>query len=289
LPVSTSIAIFFKRIIIECLGVAEGRLNELDNRAGFAQDIRDFGRFQIEAKEGQDMRKFKRGLVCIVLLCVAGVLAGCAQTAKTLFEDSFENVALGRYPGENGWQNLFSGRSGYVSDAVAHAGSKSFRLESRSVWSRTDYVPLAEIPDRLSYEASVYTDPTPGRSAFVGFVEAFANMGPVYHNFSINSGDGSTGKVRFHAIPSKPYIELCAFSVGSWVTVRADLNFTNLTADLWVDGEPVARDVAIAPKEFDDPSYGHVVLDKWGATEYNWAGSDTGVIYIDDVRIWAPK
>ncbi|MHC4369290.1 MAG: hypothetical protein ACYSW8_16905, partial [Planctomycetota bacterium] len=70
-----------------------------------------------------------------------------------------------------------------------------------------------------------------------------------------------------------------------WLTVRADLDYTTRTARLWLDGEIVATGIPILPKEFDDPSYGHVVLDKFGITEYNWAGGGTGVIYVDDVRI----
>jgi len=233
------------------------------------------------------MKNLKAKSACLILCVFVTVFCGCAPRTTTLFEDSFENISVGKYPSGTGWRNLFSGRNAYVSDSVAHAGSKSFRLESHPNWSRTDYVALTEIPDRLTYEASVYADPTPGRSAFVGFVEAFANMGPVYHNFRIYSGDGSTGKVMFHAQPNKPYTELGRFSVDRWVRVRADLDFTNLTANLWVDGKLLARDVNIAPKEFDDPSYGHVVLGKWGATEYNWRGGGTGVIYIDNVRICA--
>jgi len=236
-----------------------------------------------------------------LLLCAIFILSGsgCGSgkevpkeadaTGTLMFEDGFESIAVGDYPDKNGWQNLFSRKTAIVSNDRAHSGSKSLRLESRANRSRTDYVPLPEIPDRLTYEASVYADPIPGRSAFIGFVESFGNMGPVYLNFSVWSGDGSVGKVLFHRIPNQPYMELTKFQVGTWVTVRADLDFASHKANLWVHGELIARNVAIAPKEFDDPSYGHVVLGKFGVTETNWAGGGTGMIYVDDVRISSGK
>jgi hypothetical protein len=75
--------------------------------------------------------------------------------------------------------------------------------------------------------------------------------------------------------------------VADWVTVRADLDFAAQTADLWLDGVMVAAGVPIEPKEFDDPIWGHVVLDRFGAAEYNWIGGGIGVIYVDDVDVVA--
>ena len=229
--------------------------------------------------------KIFEGLVFIVVLAF-----GCSSAnAVTLpFEDDFENIAIGDNPDENGWKNLFSGVSAYVSDAVAHTGSRSFRRESYAGWSRTDYVPLSEVPDLFSYEVSVYPDPTPGHSgAMVGFVEAFGNQGPVYNRFTITCLVGSIGAVEFsQGGVDWERTDIGEFSVGDWVNVRADLNFKTLTADLWLDGELRVTGFPILPKEFDDGVYGHVVLNKWGATQYNWGGGGTGVVYIDDVRIY---
>ena len=210
-------------------------------------------------------------------------------TAPTdIFFDDFENIAIGDYPDENGWEVLFSGKSAYVSDAVAHTGTKSFRLESYSTWSRTDYVSFPELPDRLSYEVSIYPDPTPPiRAMWIGFPEAFGNQGPFYNRFNIHVSDGSAGTVVFtKGVPGSQYIDVGEFTVGDWVTVRADLDFTSLTANLWLNGELAVTNVAITPKEFEHTGFGHVTLSKFGATEYNWSGGGSGVFYIDDVRIY---
>ncbi len=226
-----------------------------------------------------------RFLVFSVLLLV---LVNPANSITLPFEDGFENIAVGDYPDENGWRNLFSGRSAYVSEEVAHSGRRSFRLESYSSWARTDYVSIPEIPDRLSCELSVLPDPNPDRPVCVGFVEAFGNLNPSYNKFRIYSGDGSIGSVHFNPGFGLPGVELSNFNVGDWVTVKADYDFTNLVADLWLNGQLLATDVPIVPREFydADPRYRRdVILSKWGVLESNWGGGGTGVIYIDDVRI----
>lgn len=228
--------------------------------------------------------KILEGLVLIVVLAFK---CSSAYAVTLPFEDGFENIAIGDYPDENGWQNLFSGVSAYVSDQAAHSGSRSFRLESYSTWSRTDYVSLPELPDRLSYEVSVYPDPAPPiRAMWIGFPEAFGNQGPFYNRFNIQVSDGSAGTVVFtKGVPGSQYIDVGEFTVGDWVTVRADLDFTSLTANLWLNGELAVTNVAITPKEFEHTGFGHVTLSKFGATEYNWSGGGTGVFYIDDVSL----
>ena len=50
----------------------------------------------------------------MVILAVV-LFMGTNLFAVTLpFEDGFENISVGDYPDENGWQNLFSGKTAYV-------------------------------------------------------------------------------------------------------------------------------------------------------------------------------
>lgn len=187
---------------------------------------------------------------------------------------------------ETGWQNLFSGVSASVTDVIAYEGDKSFKLISWPTWSRTDYVALSPIPDRLKCKVSVYCDPTPERSVYIGFPAAFGNQGPFFNRIVINSGDGTTGIVLFTPRGSGSVTtELGQFEVGSWCTVRADFDYKNLVADFWLDGERVATKTTIFPREFDTWDYGHVVLNKWGVSQYNWPGGGTGTIYIDAVSL----
>ena len=229
----------------------------------------------------------KRVFLILSVFLLALVRIGYGDIALP-FEDGFENISLNDYPNENGWQNLFSGVTAYVSDEQAHSGTRSFRLQSSPTWSRTDYVPLPELPDLFRYEISVYPDANPPvRSVWVGFPEAFGNEGPFYNRFRITVWDGSRGEVTFTpGIPGSAYTTVGEFTVGTWVTVRADLDFTSLTADLWLNGELAITDAEITPKEFHHAGFGDVTLNKFGATEYNWtAGAGTGVIYIDDVKL----
>jgi hypothetical protein len=141
------------------------------------------------------------------------------------------------------------------------------------------------LPDLFSYEVSVFTDPIPGRATRVGFCEAFGNQGPFYNFFGINSQDGLVGIVNFKGDLDVSGTYVGAFTVGEWVSVRADLDFTTLTADLWLNGVLTVTDFPILPKEPDIPGRGIITLNKWGVTEYNWLGGGTGVIYVDDVNL----
>jgi hypothetical protein len=239
------------------------------------------------------MKNLSVQFVCLILGFFVTVFSGCAPSTRLLFEDGFENAAVGAYPRGSGWRKLFGGKTAYVCDDVKHSGRKAFRLESRPTWARSDYIFLGELPDRLSYQVSVLPDLVRGRKGRVGFTEAFRNMGACYNYMGFHNRDGSVGIVYFSSGGSKalraknhPHrVELCEFKVGSWITLRADLDFTSSTAELWVDGKLIASDVAIVPRECEDPAYGRVVLNKWGPMPHNFRGA-TGVLCIDDVRIW---
>jgi len=221
----------------------------------------------------------------IVLLAWITSSAGGVYAAALPFDDGFENIAVGYYPVENGWQVWFSGVSGYVSDQVPHSGTRSFRLHSLPYWSRCDYVTLEGVPDRLTYQASLYMDPIPGRAAWVGLAHGVAGNMPCFNHFVVYNEDGSVGSVDFSGAVGLPPVTLGAFAMGEWVTVQADLDFATQTADLWLNGDLAASGAAIQPREFDDPTWGHVFLDCFAAAEFNWVGGGTGVIYLDDVAI----
>jgi len=207
--------------------------------------------------------------------------AGSAWAVTLPFEDDFENIAVGDYPNENGWQVRFSGKSAYVSDEVAHSGSKSFRLDSHPNWAHQDYVYLGDFPDRITYEVSVYIHPTLGRYAIVGLSEKVGNQGPSWNSFEV---DGAGGTVWF--VGMEP-LNVSSYVPGTWCTLRADLDFESLKGNVWVDGEVVAENVDIKPREFDHPFYGHIVLEKWGVASHNYPSSySSNVVYFDDVRIY---
>jgi len=234
---------------------------------------------------------FPRRIAPVLLLFAVWLMvsAGSALAVTLPFHDGFENVPVGAYPSQNGWHTWTSGVTAHVSNAAAYSGTRSFLLHSYSYWTRSDCVSLEAIPDLLTYQASIYMDPYPGRSATLGLADDPAGQRLYYNSFSISSGNGSAGFILFWGATRLPPRLVGNFAVGEWVTLRADLDFTKGTADLWLDGASVATAVPIQPREFNDSIWGHIVLDRFAVAESNWSGGATGVIYVDDVALFDPS
>ena len=220
------------------------------------------------------MRWWKLGLLCLAAVAVMAAAAGDAHAAPLPFAEGFEPFAVSSYPTADGWLALSWGKSGMVSSAKAHAGAKSFLLDSWPWSARTDYVRLGQFPDALSYEVCVYVDPTYGNSALVGFIKSFTTMS----NYFVIDGKGR--KLTF--VGAAP-VALGAYAPGTWVRVHADLDFKMLKGDLSVDGVEVAQDVDISPSVSSS-----TLLNNWAVSvpAVNSNGSFWGnVAYFDDVLI----
>lgn len=227
-------------------------------------------------------------LVCFLLLGVAIAFGGSAWSSPLPFNDGFENAAVGTYPSSSGWVTLSVGKrapyGAYVSNFVAHTGSKSFRLDSYPWARQMDYVRLDDVPDRLSYEVSVWVDPDYGWVGVVGFMTRNGYYPAMWNHFRI---DGGYGGVSFCG---EEVVYLGTYAPGTWCTVRAELDFQPLKADLWVNGECVAEGVDITPKAFYDCYGASVELNQWGVAapdylEYPYV-SFANAVYFDDVSLW---
>ncbi len=225
--------------------------------------------------------------LCVSLLALALPLCSTAWAAPLPFSDGFENVAVGAYPSENGWLTLSFGKTASVSDQDYGTGTRSFRLDSWPWSARMDYVSLDEVPEQLSYQASVCVDPSLGWVGLVGFMTRNGYQAPMWNSFGVDAG---YGKVLFYG---EGTVDLAPYTPGTWCTVRADLDFSTLTADLWVDDVLVAQGVTITPSEFDDPVMGHLTLSQWGVAagsylEYPYINF-ANVVYFDDLAMWQPE
>ena len=111
---------------------------------------------------------WKISLVFMVLVCIGGLASNQVVAMVLLpFEDGFENIDVGDYPDENGWEVLFSPGNESVSDAVAHTGTKSFNLDNSSNYI---YIgPPASTPNQMSYEVSIYIPVGVERYGWAGF------------------------------------------------------------------------------------------------------------------------
>ena len=222
-------------------------------------------------------------LICLLLLTLAVPFSGTAWCVPPTFDDGFEDVAVGFHPGGE-WLTLSFGKSAYVSDLAYYSPVKSFRLDSWPWAARMDYVRLDELPNQLSYQTSVCVDPTYGWVGLVGFMTSNGYQAPMWNYFRVDAGYGDVSFCGEDPLYLGPYVP------GAWCTVRADLNYDTLTADLWVDGDLVAQGVDITPKTFTDPVTGTLVLDQWGVAagsymEYPYVNF-SNVVYFDDVAIW---
>jgi len=112
----------------------------------------------------------KRVSIVFLALFALAYLPAQSALSTVIFSDDFESYALNSYPSPP-WVNMFSGVTGYVTNAQALSGVQSFRSESRYNWARWDYVPLV-IPDLVSYHAAVrLTEVGKGCAVGFGFVE----------------------------------------------------------------------------------------------------------------------
>ncbi len=228
------------------------------------------------------VEKMKKLGISIVVLAMVLAMIGGVNAQNVLFQDDFENIAVDVYPSANGWKNLFSGSSAYVSDEQANSCDKSFKLTGYSSWARSDYVTFSQ-PDRTSYEVYVYLPELNDVNAG-GFGVARGNMGPLWNVVRF----WRDGNVYF---AGQSQILLQTYSPGRWYKVHVDLDYTTNTGDVYIDDVLKANDVGISPREFDaGGSYGWVTLDQFilSIGGYSYVN---GPVYFDDVVLsdWCTK
>jgi hypothetical protein len=232
------------------------------------------------------MRRFRFGVACILsALWLALSIAG-AFAVPLPFHDDFEDVLVGYYPNVNGWHTWMPGVGAYVSNQVAHSPTRAFRLHSQGYQPRCDYVLLDQVPDRLGYQFSIYTDPVRNREACAGPAYYTRSSVPFSNFFTIRSRDGTVGSVYFTGATNLPRLWVSDFSIGQWVTVGAELDFTTGLADLFVSDTLVASGVPIAPKELSYGNVGPVSVNAFAVGEAMWTAGGWGVIYVDDVDLY---
>lgn len=226
----------------------------------------------------------RRESTCVVVLLLAAALsfAGAASADALPFEEGFEFAPAGTYP--DGWLTLSAGKSASVVEGIFSSGSKSFCLDSLPWSARVESIVLDETPDRLTYEAAVRLDASNGWMALVGFVDRCNGSLLMWNFFCI---DGKSGAVHFCG-EDEVYVDSFTYTRGAWCTVRADLDYNALTADLRLtsgDDEVVVADIPITAKEFSCDSMSEVVSDQWGVAAPATAAF-SNLVYFDDVKLW---
>jgi hypothetical protein len=210
------------------------------------------------------------------------MLAGGALADPEFYED-FESTPVGGYPSR--WHMLFSGEAGYVTDEVHIAGERVFKNVSQASWARMDYVDVREalgssdLPDYFWFEVTAIAANDRGNPR-VGFMwqdPVLPNQGPMANIFSFGQYGG---EIWFNNAKL-----LDSYTIGEKYTVRAELDFTTLTASAYVNGELKGAGIAIQPKVVDCHGI-PITLDKLGLAQYNWSPwtSELAVSYYDNFR-----
>ncbi len=230
----------------------------------------------------------KSRIIKILSILIIGLFFGGAfptiftETAKAdniqlPFFDDFEDYNVGEYPDDNGWwQTMYSGISGYVSNEETSSGLKSFRLDSYPNWARTEYVNI-DIPDKLEYEVDVFIEDS-NKAAKVGFSIQRSNYNPKFNYV----GFTKNGDIHFKGIDSTI---LQSYSKQTWYHIKVQLDYTTETADVYIDGNLKGNNLEIKPKEFYDPQWGDVTLNKFSLSSSNYPSGSHNVVYFDDIKI----
>jgi len=192
------------------------------------------------------------------------------------FHDDFENYTVGEYPRAYGWNNLFSGSGASISDEQAYSGENSFKLSGGPNSTRQDFV-IINLSDRLSYEYYVYLpERNDVHGGFSFLIQSLKSRSRNLVTFKPNGVLGFVGK-------KGTYIQI--YSPKRWYKVHVDLDYTKNTADVYIDDVHKLDDVEIYPREFNDPEFGPVVLDKFTLSVGGFEPYILGPVYFDNISI----
>jgi hypothetical protein len=224
-------------------------------------------------------------LVPILVLCtLVGLLAPGGASGQIL-SDGFETYVAGTYPGSP-WYTIFDGESAFVTDAVAHAGSKSFCVRSLPNWSRWECVNVGTVPDQVGYQGAVMVEAA-GRGGALGFgyvVPGIPNEGR-WANAMMFGNDGSLS----FSTRTKGFVVVGTWTPGVWYEVGVYLDFSLELASLFVNGTLVASGVPADPKVLPASVHGSPVpLDQFGILGDNFSGGGVGTMYLDSVFMGDP-
>jgi hypothetical protein len=168
------------------------------------------------------------------------------QVISLPFTDNFEDDTVGTQPNLP-WDN-FNGGPAMVTNNESHSPTKSISVFTGAEGSRSAFVNLPETyPDRIAYETWVKVNST-GSSAYVGFCEEILNIIPQFNAVYFNGSDGKvyfTSADRDHGF-MVPILN--HFTIGVWHKIRVQIDFTNLTADVFIDNNRVGSSLPVSPK-----------------------------------------
>ncbi|MDW7681926.1 MAG: hypothetical protein SCK70_15295, partial [bacterium] len=184
--------------------------------------------------------------------------------------DNFEYYETNQYPDNDWWRTLYNGISAKISNDYAFdLGTKAFRLEGYSNWSRIDGINLT-YDNQITYQVCIYILDTQ-KGAIIGFFESQGNMAPSY-NAVIFRNDG---KICIHD-NGQADIELQSYNSGQWYVVTVSIDFTKNSMDVYIDGDRVFSGHPRSSKDY---------CQTFALSTNNFSTTGTAVCYFDNVTI----
>ncbi|MHC4714198.1 MAG: hypothetical protein ACYTAN_13175 [Planctomycetota bacterium] len=218
------------------------------------------------------------------------LLAASPAEGDVLYADDFEGCSVGVHPPF--WGEISGFPDDVVTDVWSAGGDKSFVTVSqpggliRHPVLRLIDVGAWPLPDSFSYEAALHLDSTPGSSGMIGFIVAdprYAGHVPCENGVAFRLD----GKIMWYG-PASLQIGNWFPGAGQTFIVRVDIDFSSLSADVYLNGAKVAGGLPAWPKTIPaDSVYGEPVpLDKWGfGVAHAFAGGEPASVFIDDVSL----
>ncbi|MBF0547695.1 MAG: hypothetical protein HQM08_24865 [Candidatus Riflebacteria bacterium] len=166
--------------------------------------------------------------------------------------------------------------------ALLPSGKKSFLLTGRNDFSRVEVIPVqpAEV---FAYESQIHIAQG-DQGDFVGFLVDRPERSVGYANVFLFSNNAT---FRFHGRDC--FQDLGTWSAGTYYTLRLDMDFSDNTGTISVNGEVKPEKVPIHPRSFYSKEFHmNFSLDKFGAgTQNNFSkNGGEGSIYIDQIKFF---
>ncbi len=192
------------------------------------------------------------------------------------FVEDFNGTPNGGYP--SGWQNMFVGVSAKIAEPAP--GRKVFDLVGRSGVSQTEYIPVTP-GDQFAYECEIEF-PKGNHGGAVGFmISRPGGCLGTSHSFVFTN----LGIIKFKNGNSP--IEIGTWKEGTVYTVRLEMDFTDNTGRILVNGEVLREKVPIASRSYFSSEYSqNVSLDKFGAATANTNDGQVGEMYVQSVKFY---
>jgi hypothetical protein len=204
------------------------------------------------------------------------------QAITLPFSDNFDSYSVGA-SAPAPWFELCEGQA-VITSAESFSGENSSIMTGGPGNSHCALVGLGEsYLDRISYEVQAKVN-SAGSSAYIGFFEEIADVVPQFNTVYFNGNDG---KVYFYSADKDhgflvPLLD--SFAVGIWYKVRVEIDFSILTADVYIDDVLVAEGLPVSPKE---------ATWEYNGTTYNFQLNKIGVLhylgepfYFDDFSVF---